>query len=48
MEIRHPSFGHGVITEIDTAMADARIRVKFDSDDSSRLLLLKFAKFAII
>ena len=48
MEIRHPSFGHGVITEIDTAMADARIRVKFDSDDSSRLLLLKFAKFEIL
>ncbi len=48
MEVRHPSFGHGVITEIDTSMADARIRVKFDSDDSSRLLLLKFAKFAII
>ncbi len=48
MEIRHPSFGHGVITEIDTAMSDARIRVKFDSDDSSRLLLLKFAKFEIL
>lgn len=46
MTIEHSRFGTGVISDIDTSRADARITVDFNGD--SRVLLLKFARFAII
>lgn len=47
MVIEHGKFGKGVIKDIDNSGADAKIAVEFDST-GSRVLLLKFAKFAII
>lgn len=47
MKIEHTRFGLGVITDIDTSQAEARITVNF-SNTGERVLLLKFARFAII
>lgn len=47
MRIAHQRFGEGVITDINTAVADHRISVDFDHS-GSKVLLLKFAKFDII
>lgn len=46
MTIEHSRFGKGTISDIDTSRSDARITVDFNGD--SRVLLLKFARFAII
>ncbi|MDE6496899.1 MAG: ATP-binding domain-containing protein, partial [Duncaniella sp.] len=47
MIIEHNRFGRGTIIEIDTTMADARIKVEFDNT-GERILMLKFAHFEII
>lgn len=47
MRIHHPRFFKGTILRVDTSQPDARIHVKFD-DGSTRILLLKFARFAIL
>lgn len=47
LRIEHSRFGKGTISEIDTSMPDARIRVDFDNL-GSRVLLLKFARFTIL
>ncbi|MBQ7690625.1 MAG: UvrD-helicase domain-containing protein [Muribaculaceae bacterium] len=44
--IHHSQFGRGVIKSIDTTGADARIVVEFD--ETSRTLMLKYAKFKIL
>lgn len=46
--ILHERFGRGVIQEIDTSQPDSRIIVKFDNDEATKKLLLKFAKFKIL
>ncbi|MCM1519655.1 MAG: UvrD-helicase domain-containing protein [Lachnoclostridium sp.] len=46
--IRHLTFGQGQIIDIDAASPDARILVRFDSDNLVRTLLLKYAKFTIL
>ena len=48
MRIAHPTFGLGVIRDIDTSRADDRIVVEFSSDGTRRTLLLKFARFKIL
>ena len=45
--IHHGRFGQGVITDIDTSGAEAKIVVAFD-DFGQRTLLLKFAQFKIL
>lgn len=48
MRIAHDRFGEGIITDIDNSRPDsARITVRF-SHTSERILLLKFARFAIL
>lgn len=47
MIIEHTRFGRGTIIEIDTTMADARIKVEFDNT-GEHILMLKFAHFEII
>lgn len=47
MIIEHNRFGRGTIKEIDTTMADDRIKVEFDNT-GERILMLKFAHFEII
>lgn len=47
MKIEHPKFGMGVITEISRNGADSRIKVEFGVSAEERILMLKFAKFAI-
>lgn len=48
MKIEHPKFGLGVITEISRNGADSRIKVEFGASAEERILMLKFAKFAIV
>lgn len=45
--IEHSRFGNGIVSQIDTSGADAKIVVNF-SDIGTKTLLLKFAKFRII
>jgi len=45
--IEHTRFGHGTITDIDTSQSETRMTVKF-TNTGQRVLLLKFARFAII
>lgn len=46
MEIEHLTYGRGTIVDIDTSMADARIRVKFDNVDI-KTIMIKYAKIKI-
>lgn len=46
--IEHPTFGLGVIAQVDTSRPDHRIVVDFSADGSRRTLLLKFARFKIL
>lgn len=46
--IEHPTFGYGVIRQVDTSRADDRIVVEFSADGSNRTLLLKFARFKLL
>lgn len=49
MRIHHSKFGAGLIESIDTSGTDARMVASFEHDEvPTRILLLKFAKFAII
>lgn len=47
MEIVHQTYGRGRILEIDTSMADARIRVKFDNVDV-KTIMIKYAKTKLL
>lgn len=46
MTIEHLTYGRGTIVDIDTSMADARIRVKFDNVDI-KTIMIKYAKIKI-
>ena len=46
MVIEHLTYGRGTIVDIDTSMADARIRVKFDNVDI-KTIMIKYAKIRI-
>lgn len=46
MVIEHLTYGRGTIVDIDTSMADARIRVKFDNVDI-KTIMIKYAKLKI-
>ena len=46
MTIEHQRFGQGVVTNIDTTGADAKIHVDFPGL-GSKTLLLKFAKISL-
>ncbi|MCM1066655.1 MAG: UvrD-helicase domain-containing protein [Muribaculaceae bacterium] len=46
--IEHPTFGLGVIREVDTSRVDDRVVVEFSADGIRRTLLLKFARFTIL
>lgn len=46
--IEHPTFGFGVIENIDAERPDPRISVRFSADSSLRTLLLKFARFKLL
>lgn len=47
MVIEHSRFGKGVITNVNTEMADARITVDF-TNEGTKTLILKWAKFNIV
>ena len=46
-KVEHLRFGRGVVTNVDTSQADARIVVDFDQA-GTKILLLKYAKITII